>query len=53
MRKLTGKWYIKKTFFGFKIMVEIVVDTFYPETMQMKFVKADKADLIELGINIY
>jgi len=54
-RELTGKWYIKKCFLGFKIMVEVIVhhESFYPEiSSTTKYTKATSADLILLDIHI-
>lgn len=55
MRELTGKWFIKKTLFGFKVKVEIryASRSFYPlDITHTKYVNAEKSDLIELGIHI-
>lgn len=49
-RKLTGKWYIKKRFLGFKIMVEVFYNK--PILSYSQYEEARKGDLIELGIHI-
>lgn len=54
-RELTGKWYIKKCLWGFKIMVEEIIyhESFYPEKLTTtKYTKATSADLILLDIHI-
>lgn len=51
-RKLTGKWYIKRKLFGFKIMVEVQYITFYPP-LPLKYEIASENDLAELNIKIY
>ncbi len=55
-KKLTGRWYIKKSFFGFIIMVEtiqttICVSDFSKSPEFIKWEKAKENDLIQLGIN--
>lgn len=55
MNDLTGKWFIKRTLFGFYIMVQIKFknNKYFPEPIETtKYVKASRADLIELGIHI-
>lgn len=52
---LTGKWFIKKRLFGFKIMVEKIFEcrSYYPDTTpEKKYVEATADDLIELNIHI-
>ena len=55
MRRLTGKYRIRKTIFGWKIMVECyqtVCDFVGDESLDIKvWKKARTEDLIELGIN--
>lgn len=54
-RELTGKWYIKKSLWGFKIMVEEIIyhESFYPEiSSTTQYTKATSADLILLDIHI-
>lgn len=48
MYKLTGKYRIRKTFFGWKIKVEYTKSV-YPYSKAWR--KAKIEDLIELGIN--
>lgn len=55
-RKLTGKWYLKKFFFSYKVMVEVEGTTTCPHTFDESpvwkgYQKARTEDLIELGIN--
>jgi hypothetical protein len=55
MRRLTGKYRIRKTLFGFKIMVECyktVCDFVGDESPDIKvWKKARTEDLIELNVN--
>jgi hypothetical protein len=55
-RKLTGKWYLKKKFFSFYVMVETIQTTtcefdFSTSPKFTRWEKAQKSDFIELGIN--
>lgn len=56
-RKLTGNWYLKKTLFGYKVMVEITFNnecsydlSISPEIT--KYVKAELEDLLILNIKV-
>lgn len=51
-RVLTGNWYIRKKLFGFKIMVEVKYQAFYPD-IPLQYEKAKPEDLKRLNINIY
>jgi hypothetical protein len=56
MRKLTGKWYLKKRIFGFCVMVETIQTTtcefdFSTSPEITRWEKAKETDLVELGIN--
>jgi hypothetical protein len=56
-RELTGKWYLKKKFFGVVVMVETIQTTIseYDFSVSPEFKiweKGKDSDLIELGINI-
>ena len=55
-RRLTGKWYLKKKFFGFDVMVETIQTTTcdFDFTTSPEFIRWEKAkgtDLAELDIN--
>lgn len=55
-RRLTGKWYLKKKFFGFVVMVETIQTTtskfdFSTSPEFIRWEKAKEIDFIELGIN--
>jgi hypothetical protein len=55
-RRLTGKWYLKKKFFGFDVMVETIQTTtcdfdFSTSPEFTRWEKAKQSDFIELGIN--
>lgn len=57
LRRLTGKWYLKKKLFGFVVMVETVQRTtceFDFSTSQefTRWEKAKESDFIELCINV-
>lgn len=52
-RQLTGNWYIKKSWFRWRIMVEVIVIDYdrYPEPVT-SYQQATDADLINLNIII-
>lgn len=57
MRKLTGNWYIKKTLFGFKIMVETIQQSTCSFSFDLspefkKWEKAKDEDILKLNIKI-
>lgn len=54
--ELTGKWYLKKKLFGYKVMVEVeatdtCIHTLIQSSAYKYYKKANDEDLIELGIN--
>lgn len=54
-RKLTGKWYLKSTFFGYKVMVETIQTTtcefdFSTSPEIIIWEKAKEGDLFKLNI---
>lgn len=54
-RELTGKWYLKRSLFGYKVMVEIFWQreceyTFDKSPVIKTYVKAKPEDLVKLGI---
>lgn len=58
MRKLTGKWYLKKSWlFGYKVMVEVEMTRKLPhsyiflDTYKI-YEEADMSDLMVLGIKV-
>ena len=56
-RKLTGNWYIKKTLFGFKIMVEVIKQKYseYDYSFDYDYLvyeKATTSEIRKLGIKI-
>lgn len=61
MRKLTGKWYLKKRLFGYSVIVEVNVGYLadgtsdkggYEYRIRTEYQKASSLDLVELGIII-
>lgn len=55
MRKLTGKWYLKRRFFGgYKVMVEVIIDTGNPYDffISPRYELATVEDLHDLNIII-
>ena len=55
MRELTGKWYLKKGIFGYKVMVEVKATTTSPYSLDQspiftEYQKALPEDLVELKI---
>jgi hypothetical protein len=56
-RILTGKWYLKRKWFGYVVMVELEItniceDDFTSDPTYYRYEKAKTEDLIELGIKI-
>lgn len=54
MQKLTGRWYLKKGFFGYQIYVEVefpLVDNEFNQGPTVKrFIKASPENILELKI---
>ena len=44
--ELTGKWYLKKTLFGYKVMVQVKTK----HTLSVYYKKATTDDIADLGI---
>ena len=61
MRKLTGKWFLKRTFFGnFKLMVEVdesfsrsFIAEICPDGHHRVWQKARPEDIVQLDIKIF
>lgn len=51
-RQLTGKWYLRKTLFGFKVMVQVAYNEYYFLNL-LRYEEATTEDLAELNIKIY
>ena len=57
MRKLTGKWYLKKRLFGYVVMIETKQKTFCDLDFSISpeftiWEKANKSDLKQLNIKL-
>ena len=56
MRKLTGRWFLRKKLFGFKVMVETIQTKTSPYDLSespefIKWEKAKEEDFLDLKIN--
>lgn len=57
MRKLTGSWYLKKRWFGYQLMVQVIyqsfcTNSFDPDPLIERYEKATEDDILTLGISV-